>query len=297
MSDQVFYAFLSFILVAAFTGYIVGVTSKKTKVVMKDDDLDRIARSLAARLSDEPVKLDDSEMDAFAAKFAAAWPDDESADDTLVARITESVAAKVMELADQRRAERERAKAEQAEEAAKAIDDAWLIPPKGTLCEIDHPGWDESHGKCGYVNRVIVVLKSAVSGEDGKEYWVGPEDFVRLSSDKTGPLEPTQAKPVVTMEGFRVVEPSATPEPVKFGVGDKVSDGDGDTGVVQGPYNECTDGPAWWVRWTTGVLADATCWSREQDIELVSKAETPVPAATPSPATRNWYDYASEYKP
>jgi len=120
---QSIYTFL-----VSFVSFLLGVASKTTKVVMKDDDLDRIAKSLAARLSDEPVKLDDSEMDKFARKCAKAWneiPYDNTPDDELFARIeklareiaweqTDVFAAKVMELADQRRAERERAKAEQA---------------------------------------------------------------------------------------------------------------------------------------------------------------------------------------
>lgn len=102
-------------------------------------DLDAIAKGVAARLSDEPVKLDDSEMDALAAKFAEAWnalPDDESDDDALAAKIADAVrdrinevnvsatdldrfAVRVTELADQRRAERERAKAKQASKEGK----------------------------------------------------------------------------------------------------------------------------------------------------------------------------------
>lgn len=115
---QSIYTFL-----VSFVSFLLGVASKTTKVVMKDDDLDRIAKSLAARLSDEPVKLDDSEMDKFARKCAKAWneiPYDNTPDDELFARIeklareiaweqTDVFAAKVMELADQRRAERERA--------------------------------------------------------------------------------------------------------------------------------------------------------------------------------------------
>lgn len=101
------------------------------------EDLDLLAEALADRLGEQPAKIDDAILDHLALKIADRMGElqaDAAADDDMVAKLADAVrdrvntvgllacdieliAARVMDLADERRAEREKAKV--AKTAAK----------------------------------------------------------------------------------------------------------------------------------------------------------------------------------
>lgn len=103
------------------------------------ENLDLLAKALADRLGEQPAKIDDAILDHLALKIAdrmAELQADAAADDDMVAKLADAVrdrvntvgllacdieliAARVMDLADERRVEREKARVEQAEAAAR----------------------------------------------------------------------------------------------------------------------------------------------------------------------------------